>query len=56
MKNENLRFTFLGILGCTMIIVSLIEVFRADSDVVCCSVAFILSVLVTMVAIMSLKK
>jgi hypothetical protein len=56
MKNENLKFTLLGILGCTMIIASLIEVFRADSDVICCVVAFILSTIVTMVAIMSLEK
>jgi hypothetical protein len=56
MKNENLKFTLLGILGCTMIIASIIEVFRADSDFICCVVAFILSTIVTMVAIMSLEK
>ena len=56
MKYENLKFTLLGILGCTMMIVSIIEVFRVDSDVICSTVAFTLSTVVTMVAIMSLKK
>jgi len=56
MKYENLRFTLLGILGCTMMIVSIIEVFRVDSDVICSTVAFTLSTVVTMAAIMSLKK
>ena len=53
MKNENLRFTLLGILGCTMMIASIITV---TSDVICSTVAFTLSAIVTMVSIMSLKK
>jgi hypothetical protein len=53
MKYENLKFTLLGILGCTMMIASIIT---ATSDVICSTVAFTLSAIVTMVSIMSLKK
>ena len=58
MNKNNLRFTLLGILGCVLVITSLVLLIKADTmqDGVCAVTAFILSIAVTMASILSLKK